>query len=418
MAVAVAVPAAGQKAGQRETPAPVEKADVLDLLDQLDADQLQTRQQAERQLRELGPSILAWLPATTDAFSAEARLRLQRVRVALEKARAQQRVEGSLIKFTGVATLEAALEAITFATGSQFEVAGDRNQSLAIADSSSLTFWQALDTVLDAAKLDINFYGGERGVLALTARQEGRRPRADSGAYAGVYRLEPTTVTARRALNTPDLSGMQVAIKIAWEPRLTPIGLTLPLDSLQAKLDDGQVLTATNPEGELNIATNADVAFSEVYLPFPLSSGRPRHIESLSGVVRALLPGPNEAFAFPLEAGPQEQTTGSVTVRIDDIRDNGPLTEVRMLLTLEDADRALESHRQWIFENPAFVLGGKEDRREHLGYEVYRQTANSVGIGYLFDLGETPEAFTFHYQTPTGVVPNEVTFVMQDILLP
>ncbi len=401
-----------------EAPAAIEKADVLDLLDQLDANQLQTRQQAERRLRDLGPSILAWLPTTTEAYSAEARLRLQRVRVALEKARAQQRVEGSLIKFTGIASLEEALEAITFATGSQFEVAGDRSQPLSIADSSSLSFWQALDTVLDAAQMDINFYGGERGVLALVPRREGRRPRTDSGAYAGVYRLEPTTVTARRALNTPELSGMQVAMEIAWEPRLTPIGLTLPLGSLQAKLDDGQVLTSSNPDGELNVATNADVAFSEVYLPFRLPAGRPRQIESISGVVRALLPGPTEAFAFPLEAGAQERTTGSVTVRVDEIRDNGTLTEIRLLLTLEDAENALESHRQWIFENAAFVLGGEADRREHLGYEVYRQTANSVGIGYLFDLGETPEAFTFHYQTPTGVVPNEVTFVMQDIPLP
>lgn len=394
------------------------EADVRDLVDQLDAPQLQRRQTAERELIARGPAALPFLPSESAGRSAEARLRLSRVRLELEKQKAKEAAAAIVIRLDGAATLGEALGAITAASGVEFEVPVDLQKPLQLGTPGPLSFWQALDAVLDAASLDINFYGGDTGTLALIPRADDRPKRLDSGAYTGVYRLEATTVTGRRVLNQPMLSGLMVTVEIAWEPRLTPIGLTLPIDQLRATLDNGASLKPQQAEGQIDVAANSDLAFSEINLPLALPEGRPRKIQSLSGVIRALLPGPKEVFRFPLADGPDTSTTGSVSVQLEEVRQNGPLHEVRMILTLDDADRALESHRQWIFENPAYVIADDQSRAEHLGFQVFRQTPSEVGIGYLFDLGGQPDGYTFHYETPTAVVPSEVTFVLNDILLP
>ena len=106
---------------------------------------------------------------------------------------------------------------------------------------------------------------------------------------------------------------------------------------------------------------------------------------------------------------------GSRNARADRLE---PLHEVRVSVELENADRSLESHRHWIFENQVHVRRKDGSRAEHLGYEVYRQTTSGVGIGYLFDLGDAASEATFIYKSATAVVPNEVSFVIQDIALP
>ena len=107
-----------------------------------------------------------------------------------------------------------------------------------------------------------------------------------------------------------------------------------------------------------------------------------------------------------------------MTVEIEDIRANGPLHAVRVRISLDDAKRSLESHRHWIFENPLYILRKDGSRSDQLGYEVYDQSKTSVGIGYLFDLGEKYTEDNLIYESPTAVVNNEVDFVIQDIPLP
>jgi hypothetical protein len=214
------------------------------------------------------------------------------------------------------------------------------------------------------------------------------------------------------------LSGLNVGVEISWEPRFTPIGLTIPIKQLTGRLDDDATLQPQESGETIDIATSAEIAFSEFYLPLQLPAGQPEKIESLSGLIRALLPGKQQTFELSLNELGVNQTIDAMTVQIEAIRKNGPLQEVRVGIQLQDADRSLESHRHWIYENQAFVRLKDGSRADHLGYEVYRQTESGVGIGYLFDLGDTVQESTFVYESPTAVVPNEVTFVLQDIPLP
>jgi len=393
------------------------KDDVLQWVDQLDASSLAQRRSAENLLIEAGPSALEFLPELKPDASAEAKERLARVRQTLAAEKTQQQSSAITVRLGNAKTLREALEAISRDSGVEFDYRGDASVPIQ-ATSSPLSFWHAVDSVLDQTHLDVNFYGGDRGTLQLVPREEERPSRVDAAAYTGVYRIEPQAVTSRRELRHPSMSGLNIHLEIAWEPRLTPIGLTIPIRQVSGRLDDGEIVRPQETGETIDIATNSDLAFSEFYLPMKLPAGQPRRITSLSGVIRALLPGKKQAFELSLDEVGQATKIDAMTVRIEELRINGPLFEVRIGVQLEDAGRSLESHRHWIFENEVFVRRSDGSRADHLGYEVYRQTGDGVGIGYLFDLGGDASRSTVIYRSPTAVINNEVPFVIQDIPLP
>lgn len=407
-------PAAGQS--PRAAAAPDELKDrVAVLVEALDGNRLAERQQAERELIEIGVAALPLLPEIDDRFSAEARQRLRRVRLALEELQAEAEAQPRMIRLPATATAAEALAAISEQSGVPLKAPPLDAAPLQLS-GGPVPFWQALDLVLDAAQMDVNFYAGERGELTLVARDADRPSRADAAAYAGVYRLEPTATMTRRDFRTPALSRLTVSAEIAWEPRLTPIALHLPLESVTATLDDGVELRPD--EGEIDIAASGELPFAQFNLPLPLPAGRPQRIAALRGTLRALLPSGYEHFRIDLANPPAPETVGHVTLEVEEVRKNGELHEVRLQVAFAEAANALESHRQWIFDNPAYVTDAEGQRLEHLGYQVYRQTSNTIGLIYMFDLGERPDGHVFHYQTPVSIIPSDVPFEITDIPLP
>ncbi len=393
------------------------KSDVLEWVDELDAPSLNQRKAAEKSLIDAGPAALEFLPDRKPGASVEATERLARVRKVLSEKKTKAQSSAIVVRLDDVETLGEALEAISRDSGIEFEFMGD--DAVPIQPSAApLSFWHSVDTVLDQADLDINFYGGDRETLQLVAREQERPSRVDSAAYAGVYRIEPQGVSARRDLKQPSMSGLNVSIEISWEPRMTPIGMTIPIAQLSGRLDDGASLKPQASGENIDVATHSDIAFSEFFFPMQLPAGRPEKISSLSGVIRAMLPGKKQTFEIPMSDVGTDKTIDAMTLRIEAVRKNGPLHEVRVSIELDDPGRALESHRHWIFENEAFVKRQDGSRADHLGYEVFRQTSKGVGIAYLFDLGDDASTSTFVYRSPTAVINTELPFVIQDIPLP
>ena len=391
--------------------------DVLEWVDQLDAPTIVLRQSAEQQLIDAGPEAFDYLPEANDQMSAEAKTRLAKVRELLTQQRTANESKAISIRLNQAKTVGEALEAISRDSGVEFETRSDTSAVFTPVETP-LSFWHAIDLVLDHADLDIDFYASDRETLTLVPRGEERVSRVDSAAYAGVYRIEPVSVTARRNHRQPSLNALNVSIEIAWEPRLTPIGLTLPIAELAGRYDDGQKLLPQSSGEFIDIGTSADVCFSEFYLPLQLPDGGPEKISSLRGKIQALLPGRREVFEVSLVKEPREKSIDAMTVRIDDVRKNGALHEVRVHVDLKNASRALESHRQWIFENPVHLRLADGSTAEHLGMEVFRQTAEGVGVNYLFDIPDDLQDITLVYESPTAVAENEVQFLIEDIVLP
>ncbi len=412
-------PVWSQDESETETPAAVEKSDVLDWVDDLNSSSRARRIESERKLIEAGPGILPWLPKSNERLSMETVGRLVRIKDKLTKMRTkdESKLELSQVRLSQISNLGEALEAISRDSGVEFE--HEANESIAVSPiPTPLPFWHALDFVLDAANLDINFYGGDQDTLKLEPRAKGRPSRVDSAAYAGVYRIEPTAVTSRRNLSKPDLSGLNIAVHISWQPTTTPIGLIIPVAQLSGRLSNSSRLKPQTSSEKIDVATNSDLAMSEFFLPMQLPADQPRKIKSLSGVVRAMLPGKRQTFNLGLSESASSNTIDAMTVTVEEIRKNGPLHEIRVGVELDNADRSLESHRHWIFENAVHVQRKDGSRADHLGYETYRQTSSGVGIGYLFDLGDAVGEATLVYESPTAVIQDEVSFVIQDIPMP
>lgn len=410
---------AGFSSGQQgaEDPSIDLKSDVLEWVDQLDAASLSKRKAAEKSLIQAGAKALEFLPESKSNFSIEAAERLARVRKTLVSMRTESQSAAITIRLDKISTFGEALEAISRDSGVEFE--HNANESMAIDPvATPLSFWHALDLVLDQADLDINFYAGDRGTLALVAREQGRPSRVDSAAYAGVYRIEPTSIMASRVLNQASQNRLNIRMEIAWEPRMTPIGLSIPIDQLMGKLDDSDTLVPQATADTIDIAASGEIAFSEFFLPMELPSGQPQKIESLSGVIQAMLPGKTQTFELNLAEPNATQKIDAMTVQIEQLRKNGPLHEVRVRIELEDPSRSLESHRHWIYENPVHVTREDGSRADHLTLEIFRQTKTGVGVSYLFDLGDSVGESKLIYESPTAVVNNEVEFVIQDLPLP
>ncbi|MGB1709074.1 MAG: hypothetical protein ACPHF4_14680, partial [Rubripirellula sp.] len=149
-----------------------------------------------------------------------------------------------------------------------------------------------------------------------------------------------------------------------------------------------------------------------------LPAGRPSKINSLSGVITALLPGEKKLFEIPLAEPNVKQKIDAMTVQLESVRRDGPLYEIRVGVELENAGEALASHYSWILENQAYVRLEDGTKADVFGFERYRTTETGVGVAYRFDLGDDAGEATFVYQSPTSFVPNEVSFVIQDIPLP
>ena len=406
---------------------------------ELDASSNQKRREAEQHLKKAGPDAAEFVPVILDHLSIDARNRLQRITAQWRKDETKAELEATVVDMKDVKTLGEALEAISAASGVEFDTeSAGRGVNLSQSIRSSaipLGFWQSIDNVLDQAKLDINFYAGDRSTLAIVPRDPNRLSRSDSAAYTGIYRLEPTIVTARRVLGSPLKSGLNLTMTISWQPNRTPIGLSVPIKSLSGKLDNDMKLQPQTSGETIDIATSSELAQSQFYLPMQLPPRRfdlegdeadklkpdATEVTRLSGEIVALLPGQRRRFELSLDQVAASQKQDAMTVSIEAVRQTGQLHEIRVGVELADPGRSLESHRQWIFENEAYLELPDGGRADHLGYEVYRQTKSGVGIGYLFDFGGAavpPSGTKLIYESPTSVMRNEVSFLLNGIPLP
>ena len=165
--------------------------------------------------------------------------------------------------------------------------------------------------MLDEAGLGVYAYAGEPAV-AVVNREPGATPRWATAAYAGPLRIEPTRVTASRNLRQVTGESLNLQLEVAWEPRLTPIAFSLPLSGVQAKNEDGAMLSLARPERSIDIEVSPDGLATEMTLPMLLPTRNTKLISSLQGTLQAIVPGRRAEFRFE-ETGRNEPGANSAT---------------------------------------------------------------------------------------------------------
>jgi hypothetical protein len=340
------------------------------LVAQLNDDDAARREAAQHELIAGVPSqsyaqgvrYLEAIPAPTSAMPPEVRQRLQRVRREIQLQLTRQAYAASRVTIdVEEATLSEVLVEFERQTGNQLtdlraqfgQPADEKRVSL---QADNLPFWEALDLLLDEADMVPYAYAGEEK-LALIQRSPGAARRTRRGSYVGPFRVEAVALNARRDFRIPEQSQLRLELEFAWEPRLQPIAISQPASGIRAELRDGLEIPLASPQALFQIEAPPGSHAAELIVPLQLPARDDLEIVRLRGAFTALIPGRQAEFVFAnLEtSAPTSQTIGGVTVFVDRVRRNQDLWEVAMRLRVEGDETGLESHRGWVFQNPAVL---------------------------------------------------------------
>lgn len=387
------------------------------LLRQLDSDSLAQRDAAEKEWIALGPKMTPYLPAVNKRLSTEVTLRLHRIRAALDLAAIENRLEGGKLTLEGKLSLRAALKKLETVGDIRFSTDERMNEEIQV-DLQDVSFWSALDTVLDAATLDIDLYGDKKSLdLFPNVRKVMRRERT---AYTGAFRAEPTMIELSRDLSSDTPGRMTVSVQMAWEPLATPIFMNVPAKTIRAILDNESQLSAINPLANPELTPVEGTLATELSLQFAAPARDCEQIKEMSLEVVALLPGSLQTFRFEeLEAKEEIKLKhGDLTIALEPIRKSGEFTEFQMSILLNDPNGVFDSYRGWVLNKEAYVLDPKGKRLENQGFHTRRLADNEVGVSYLFEIPDNPQGYVFVYEIPGSVVKKTISLQMKNIPLP
>ena len=373
---------------------------------------------------EFGPAILDSLPSPESQQDDAVAAALRRIRKTVQESQAAKSLEASTVTLKGRFKVSKLLAEMHDQTGNLIADL-PRPAGVAIPDPeidvqfNKTPFWTALDTVLDQAQLSIYPYGQQPHALQIVPRGPNDLPRSGRAAIQAALRIEPVSVLARRELRSSTPPVLQIALEVAWEPRLQPIAIKQRMADLAVLDPSGGSLAVQDPQAEKEALPRPGSSAVEMEVALAMPERPLKEIASLKGTLRAMMLGRVETFRFEnLLKGKQEKRIAAATVSIDEVRKNGDSWEVFVRLRFDDASDSLESHRNWVLQNEACLLDAAGKQIEPDSMETTLRTKNEIGMGYVFAMPELPKDAVFVYKTPGLVVTKEFPYELRGIKMP
>ncbi len=397
------------------------KAEVGRLVRQLDSPKLDQREAAEAELLRRGPAVLDLLPPPTDRTPAEVQQRLGRIRQKLERLAADAVAEASTITLHAAAMpIEKVLKEFEAQSGNTIIYQPPRS-SPPLAEAiqgvrlEKTPFWLAFDQFLGQAGLTLAPCSQPRalGVVTTPIVRSGR------AAYSGPFRFEPIAV-ARRGAPPNGNPSLLITLSAEWEPRLRVISLVQRLADFRAADDEGNLLPVVDSEVQQEVPVAKDMIAVKLDVPLRLPDRPPRQIASLKGRLLATIAGKVETFHFEKLAAAKnvERRIAGVTVTLEQVRKDNQAWDVCVRARYDDAGDALASHRQWIFENEAFLETADGKPIAYDSFETTAQEKNEVGVAYRFRTDEPLDQLSFVYKTPGTIITRGFDYQLRDIAIP
>jgi hypothetical protein len=393
---------------------------LQELLRRLESQEFQIRAQTEREIIQMGPSVIPLLPSITPQTSGELRLRLERIRRSLESQIREQFFQASRLTLQSNESLSTLLNEIHSQTNNRIRIQSEEvglNQSLLVVDWHETPFWTAVGEILDRAQLRLVPFSGNANELVLDRRVSLQPVRP---CVSEAFRVDISSILCERNFDSRLESQMRIGLILSWEPRLEPLFMHLPMSSFNAEDDQGSVVGATNsqaaPEIRLNIG-GCSVQF-EIQMNCPRREAR--LLRSFSGSFLIAVPGDRHEYVFEnLDLGRRQvQQFGDLSVTLESAKINGPVFETRLFVQFGDPVGALDSFRGWIMSNRAVLIDSAGNVIENVGLQTYAASSNGVGVSYLFKITEQTSQYRLIYESPSSVVNQLIEFQLPDIPLP
>lgn len=398
---------------------------VAELQRQLADPQVPVRDDAERQLLEIGIPALDYLDPLPPEATEDTRERYHRIRRQLETLAVSAVSGPSRVTLQGGFTWPEMLESIKRQTGNDVQLgpgaASEQAGQQLELNLTDVTFWQALEEICRRGKLRLDPYRSSSRTLRLVRIGESGQPAPSPPptVSASIFQATVVQVISSRHLENPQLNYTNVRLRLRWEPRLTPISLSVPGSSLVARDDRGQACKASNPQAVFSATVLPEIPEVEFNLPLSPAPRESQQLDSLSLELKAVIPGRQETFRFQklgrLQPG-TSQTKAGVVVGFEGIRENEDLFGVTLSLAFEDEHQALESHFSWITENPLVLIDREGRRWAPLAQETLGQTNVQARMQYYFD--RDPSGMDLEYRTPAAIVAIPVKIELRGIPLP
>ena len=222
-------------------------------------------------------------------------------------------------------------------------------------DFDKTPFWKALDTVLDQAGLSVSILRPTAGHLRGGAGRGAAAPQP--GQLQRTVPLPGGAGRRRPRSSRQPRGALTLAVEVAWEPHVRPIGLKQLMGDVTARDENGKPLAVEDPKAEVESMAQGDASAAELELPLALPPRRVNQIASLKGSLQAMVPGKIETFRFGnlLTAKNVEKRIAGATVTLEQVQKNNELWEVHMRVRFDDAGNSLDSFRGWILQNEAFL---------------------------------------------------------------
>jgi hypothetical protein len=384
------------------------------------------RDAASKELINVGPAALPFLPDIDDVASEPQKKQLAVVLKALKDRQIEQELPPRPVTLQGAdLSLENVLAELAKQSGNKIE---DRRRTKAERrlklDLNGITFWQALDAIAKAADAQLSLYQRD-GVIALVDGPHKPVPVS----YHGPFR-----VALQRKVLVEDLVAdahhLLVTLEVAWEPRFRPYLLETIPHSVAAQDDAKRDLVGEDGGGkaavEGKLATTLD-------LRFPAPSRSAKSLSVLRGAFSVTGTGEMLTFTFgslaqlAKDADDRQQKQKGVVVKLTKPILTDDLWTVEAHLEYPLHGPKFESFQSWIGYNEMFLRKAEGTQRfpNNGGYSVESSSANRAVIRYHFvdkraDKLVRGNAADWQvvYKTPGLLLEVPVPFTFTEVALP
>lgn len=422
----IAVFAAAVAAPQENSPTPVFSqsdvpADVRRLIQQLGDPQRDRREMATARLETLGLETLPLMENELASARGEVawRLRLLRSRIAQQAVAAA--IEPTRVAASPPGTPVAeALEQVFQSPGGRIAVdgriPGETVLSTPSPASGQSTYWEAIDRLLSAAGLCIEDAEAPGGLQICPLRKGQPLPTA---AAAGPLRVEVVRAVAVPA-EQPRV--MRLMLRLIWEPRLKPIMIQLPMVSLVAEGEAGELMPPQQRTTVVEVSPRGNAGWAMVPVLLAAATTAEESIGSLRGTLEVWVPAGDVDVRLPVENRLQRQTQhlGDAKIRLESVTLSPPELRVRTRVDYP-ATEALASHRTWITGRPlSCTIGGQQ--LAVLSDRVVDRDSRGIAREAVFAVPPGSESAAtqgeVQWRLPCAIRKFPVDFLLHNIALP
>ncbi|MCS7237772.1 MAG: hypothetical protein NZ899_05810 [Thermoguttaceae bacterium] len=402
------------------------KAKVAALVARLSAPALEDREEAERQLLELGPQALDVLRESEELSSPEARLRLERVRRQLEIRLASRAIEGASVNVPAGVSVWQAVKEIENQTANRIVFETLEAEQLAkrvVVPGSALPkyFWPLLDRLAEACGLEVTSAPKESAVLLRLASPtfvDKIGASRNYVSYAGPLRCRVLQCLKSDRGSTPgDPQDLLVRLQLLWEPRIRPIVFYWVGGMFRGRDARGRELHAAAGEGTREVPALATQCGIEILARLELPAvDEVERLGGLEGRVVAVVAGEAIPVRFPLaQLCPQLQRIGDATVVLQNINATNTQTAISLRVVYGQAYTAFESHRAWFYQfRPWLALpGGKIVPPTAIEPQIQRE--NEVALVFRFPPISAENGGELIWEIPGAIAREEYTLRWESI---